>query len=233
MSRPVCAIVGVGPGNGAAFARKFSGEGYAVALVSRRLDALRELASRIEGSRAYQWDATDTAAAAPVFARIKEELGPVSVLVYNAGSGVFGTIDDVDEVAFESAWRTNALGCLTAVKQVLPELRRAGGGNIVVIGATASLRGGERFAAFAPAKAAQRSLAQSMARHLGRDGIHVSYVVIDGVIDLPRTRQLLADKPEEFFLEPADIAESVFHLTRQPRSAWTFELDLRPYCESW
>lgn len=233
MSRPVCAIVGVGPGNGAAFARKFADEGYAVALMARSEEKLQGLASQIEGSRAYPWDATDTAAGAPVFSHIREELGPVTVLVYNAGAGAFGTIDDIDEADFEHAWRTNALGCLTAVKQVLPDMRRAQGGDIVVIGATASLRGGERFAAFAPAKAAQRSLAQSMARHLGRDGIHVSYVVIDGVIDMPRTRRMLADKPDDFFLDPSDIAESVFHLTRQPRSAWTFELDLRPFGETW
>lgn len=233
MSRPVCAIVGVGPGNGAAFARRFSSEGYAVALMSRSEEYLDELAGEVDASHPFPWDATDTAAAPGVFSRVRERLGPISVLVYNAGAGVFGTIDEIEEEDFERAWKVNARGCLAAVKQVLPDMRHAGSGNIVVIGATASLRGGERFAAFAPAKAAQRSLAQSMARHLGRDGIHVSYVVIDGVIDLSRTRQMLSDKPDEFFLEPADIAESVFQLTRQPRSAWSFEIDLRPFCEKW
>jgi NADP-dependent 3-hydroxy acid dehydrogenase YdfG len=233
MSRPVCAIVGVGPGNGAAFARRFADEGYATALLARSASYLEELTSEIEGSRAFPWDVTDSAAAPEVFAQIRDQLGPVSVLVYNAGAGAFGTIDDITEADLVRAFEVNALGCLTATKQVLPDMRRAASGNVVVIGATASVRGGDRFAAFAPAKAAQRSLAQSMARHLGRDGIHVSYVVIDGVIDLTRTRQMLSDEPDELFLQPADIAETVFHLTRQPRSAWTFELDLRPFCEKW
>lgn len=233
MSRPVCAIVGVGPGNGAAFARKFSSEGYAVALMSRNEQYLDQLAGEVDAARPIPWDATDEGAAEAVFSRVREQLGPISVLVYNAGAGAFGTVDEIETEDLERAFKVNALGCLTAVKQVLPDMRNGEGGNIVVIGATASLRGGEKFAAFAPAKAAQRSLAQSMARHLGRDGIHVSYVVIDGVIDLSRTRQMLSDKPDEFFLKPADIAESVFHLTRQPRSAWSFEIDLRPFCEKW
>jgi len=116
---------------------------------------------------------------------------------------------------------------------VLPDMRTAGSGNIVVIGATASKRGGANFAAFASGKAAQYNLAQSMARHLDPERIHVSYVIIDGVVDLERTRKRLPDKPDEFFLQPADIAESVYQLTRQKPSAWTFELDLRPFAEKW
>ena len=107
----------------------------------------------------------------------------------------------------------------------------AGRGSVIVIGATASLRGGAGTAAFAPAKAAQRSLAQSMARSLGPQGIHVGYVVVDGVIDMPRTRQLLRDRPDDFFLKPDEIADTVYHLVEQDRSAWTFELDLRPFGE--
>ena len=133
----------------------------------------------------------------------------------------------------EQAWRVNVLGCLTASQSVVPGMIEGGGGAVVVIGATASWRGGARATAFASAKAAQRSLAQSLARHLGPQGVHVGYVIIDGVIDIPRTRARLADKPDEFFLKPSDIAESVYHLARQPRSAWTFELDLRPFGERW
>jgi NAD(P)-dependent dehydrogenase (short-subunit alcohol dehydrogenase family) len=102
---------------------------------------------------------------------------------------------------------------------------------VIVIGATASVRGGAGFAGFAPAKAAQRILAQSMARSLGPQGIHVAYVVIDGVVDIPRTRQALPDKPDTFFLKPDRIADTVFHLVQQDPSAWTFELDLRPFGE--
>ena len=142
-------------------------------------------------------------------------------------------MDDTTPEAFESSWRVNALGCLACVKQVIPDMRKVKAGNIIVIGATASLRGGANFAAFASAKAAQRSLAQSMARHLGPECVHVSYVIIDGVVDLERTRKMMPDKPDDYFLKPDDIAESVLFLTRQPRSAWTFELDLRPFGEKW
>jgi len=233
MSKPVCAIVGVGPGNGAAFARKFASEGYSVALLARNPDYLMDLEESIPGSKGFSFDVTDTEAASRVFERIKGQMGPVEVLVYNAGSGQFGSVDDTTPEAFESAWRVNALGCLACAKQIIPDMRKAKGGNIIVIGATASLRGGANFAAFASAKAAQRSLAQSMSRHLGPDRIHVSYVIIDGVIDLERTRKMIPDKPDEYFLQPDNIAESVFFLTRQPPSAWTFELDLRPFGEKW
>jgi NAD(P)-dependent dehydrogenase (short-subunit alcohol dehydrogenase family) len=233
MSNPVCAVVGVGPGNGAAFAHKFASEGYAVALLARSQDVLKELEGRIPGSRGFVYDVTDVEKAREVFERIKGAMGPVEVLVYNAGSGLFGSIDDTTPEAFEGSWRVNALGCLVCAKQVIPDMRKAEAGNIIVIGATASLRGGASFAAFASAKAAQRSLAQSMARHLGPDRIHVSYVIIDGVIDLERTRQMLPDKPDDDFLRPDDIAASVFSLTRQRPSAWTFELDLRPFGEKW
>ncbi|MDX1383357.1 MAG: SDR family NAD(P)-dependent oxidoreductase, partial [Thermoanaerobaculia bacterium] len=171
--------------------------------------------------------------ATEVLSRIRDEMGPVSVLVYNAGSGVFGDFDAVSPEDLEAAWRVNTWGLLLAAKQVVPDMRGLGGGNIVVTGATASLRGGANFAAFASAKAAQRSLAQSLARKLGPEGIHVSYVVVDGVIDMPRTRQLLPDRSDETFLRADDIAAATYFLTQQERSAWTFELDLRPFGESW
>lgn len=233
MSKPVCVVVGVGPGNGAAFARKFASEGYDVALLARNQDYLKELKEQIPGSKAFVYDVTAVDKAGEAFERIRAEMGPVEVLVYNAGSGMFGSVDDTTTEAFESSWRVNALGCLACAKQVIPDMRNAKAGNIIVIGATASLRGGANFTAFASAKAAQRSLAQSMARHLGPDGIHVSYVIIDGVIDLERTRKMMPDQPDDYFLQPNHIAESVFFLTRQPPSAWTFELDLRPFGEKW
>lgn len=233
MTKPVCAIVGAGPGNGAAFARKFASEGYDVALLARNQEYLKELEGQNPGSRAFIYDVTAVDKAGEVFDRIRAEMGPVRVLVYNAGSGQFGSVDDTTPEDFEGAWRVNALGCLACAKQVIPDMRKAKGGNIIVIGATASLRGGAGFAAFASAKAAQRSLTQSMARHLGKDHIHVSYVIIDGVIDLERTRKMMPDQPDDYFLKPDHIAESVFFLTRQLPSAWTFEVDLRPFGEKW
>ncbi len=233
MTKPVCTVIGVGPGNGAAFARKFADNGYRVALLARNEEYLAELAGELVGAVAYPCDVTDTDALTGALARIRDELGPVSVLIYNAGAGQFGHVEDTSEEAFEQAWRINALGCFVAARAVIDDMRELDGPSIIVIGATASLRGGANFTTFASAKAAQRSLAQSMARHLGPDGIHVAYVVIDGVVDLPRTRAAMPDKPDEFFLQPEDIAEAVWFLAHQPRSAWTYELDVRPASESW
>jgi NAD(P)-dependent dehydrogenase (short-subunit alcohol dehydrogenase family) len=233
MSKSVCVIVGVGPGNGTSLARKFATEGYALALLARHENYIKTLEEQLEDARAYRCDATDEANVSEVFGRIRKDLGAVEVLVYNAGSGHFNTVEETTPAMFENDWRTNTLGCLLTAQQIIPGMRQRGRGTIVVIGATASWTGNAGFAPFAAAKSAQRSLAQSMARHLGLAGIHVAYVIIDGVIDLPRTRQLMADKPDDFFINPDHIADSVFFLTVQKPSAWTFELDLRPFGEKW
>jgi NAD(P)-dependent dehydrogenase (short-subunit alcohol dehydrogenase family) len=129
--------------------------------------------------------------------------------------------------------RVNTVGLLTATQTIVAGMKQRKRGSIVVIGATASRRGGAKTAAFAPAKAAQKSLTESMARHLWPAGIHVSLVIIDGVIDLPRTRERMPGKPDDFFLKPDDIAATVFNLTQQPRSAWSFEVEARPFGETW
>jgi NAD(P)-dependent dehydrogenase (short-subunit alcohol dehydrogenase family) len=226
-------VTGVGSGNGLSISRKFADKGYRVAMLARSADRLRELASRVPGGQGYATDVGDAAVVKDVFTRIRSDLGPVDVLVHNAGSGVFGSFLDTRPDAFEQAWRTNALGLLLCGQEAARDMLDSGRGAIVVIGATAALRGGAGFASFAPAKAAQRSLAQSMARSLGPRGIHVSYLVIDGVIDIPRTRELLPEKPDDFFLRPDRIADLVCFLVEQDPSAWTFEVDLRPYAESW
>ena len=233
MTKPVCAILGVGAGNGAAFARRFSSEGYALALLARSRGVTDELASDLADAAAYVCDVSDPGDIARAFASIRGELGEVDVLIHNAGGGTFGTVEDVAAEDFESAWRINVLAAFVAASEVIPAMKKAGAGTIVFVGATASLRGGARTAAFASAKAAQRSLAQSMARHLWPQGIHVALLIIDGVIDLPRTREFMPDKPDTFFLRPDDIAETVFQVTRQRPSAWSFEIEARPFAEKW
>lgn len=228
----VCVIAGVGPGNGLSIGKRFSRAGYQVVLLARSESGLRSITKQIPGSSTYVCDVSDETSVTSTFEAIRSEAGDVETLVYNAGAGVFGSVEEIDSVSFESAWRVNALGCFLCCKQVIPALE-ASGGNIVIIGATASRRGGAKFAAFASAKAAQYSLAQSMARHLGPRGVHVSYIVIDGVIDIPRTRERFPERDDASFLQPDDIAETVFHITRQPPSAWTFETDLRPAAENW
>lgn len=233
MNKPVCVIVGVGSGNGASFARKFAQEGYRVAMLSRNIDYLRELAEEIPESQAYQYDVTKIEQAAEILPRIESEMGAISVLIYNAGAGAFDNIDNADVESFQRAWEVNTRGLFVAAKQVIPQMRKLKQGSIVVIGATASIKGGANFTPFASAKAAQRSLAQSMARFLGPDKIHVAYIIVDGVIDIERTRKAMPDKPDDYFIDPDDLAESVWFLTQQPSSAWTFELDLRPFGEKW
>ena len=233
MAKPVCAVVGVGPGNGAAFARRFSAEGYAVALLARTKALSDELAASLSDAAAYECDVSDGDAIAAAFDSIRNDLGEVEVLIYNAGSGTWGTVEEVGADDLETAWRMNTLGSFVAAQQVIPAMKKAGRGTIVFVGATASLRGGARFTAFASAKAAQRSLAQSMARHLWPEGIHVALLIIDGAIDLPRTREFMPDKPDSFFLQPDAIADSVFNVTRQDPSAWAFEFEVRPFAEKW
>ncbi len=233
MAPPVCVITGVGPGNGAAFTRKFAGAGYRVAMLARSADFLAELEGTIRGTKGYVVDVADARSVQDGFARLRADLGPVAVLLHNAGSGAFGDFLHTAPDIFENAWRVNALGLLLCGHAACPDMLAAGSGAIVITGATASLRGGANFAAFAPAKAAQRSLAQSMARSLGPQGVHVALVIVDGVIDIPATRGMLPNRPTEGFLSPDAIADTVFHLVQQPRSAWTFELDLRPFGEQW
>jgi NAD(P)-dependent dehydrogenase (short-subunit alcohol dehydrogenase family) len=229
----VCAVVGVGPGNGAAFARRFTNEGYAVALLARGTELTSVLARELPGARAYACDVSEAGSVEKAFAAVRADLGEVDTLVYNAGSGSWGTIEDATAADFEAAWRVNTLGAFLASKQVIPAMKRAGRGNIVFIGATASRRGNVKTAVFAPAKAAQRSLAESMARHLWPAGVHVSVIIVDGVVDLPRTRSMMKDKPDSFFLKPDDLADSVFHVTEQHRSTWSFEVEARPFGETW
>jgi NAD(P)-dependent dehydrogenase (short-subunit alcohol dehydrogenase family) len=232
-NKGVCAVVGVGPGNGAAFARRFTAEGYAVALLSRNTEYTGGLAAKLAGARAFACDVGDAGSVRDTFAAVRRDLGDVDVLVYNAGSGVWGNIEELSPADFEGAWRVNALGAFLASKEVIAPMKAKKRGNIVFVGATASRRGVPRTTAFAPAKAAQRSLAEAMARHLWPAGIHVSLIVVDGVVDLPRTRQLLPTKPDSFFIQPDDVAETALWLTRQAPSAWSFEVEARPSGESW
>jgi len=233
MATPVGVIVGVGEGNGAALARAFAKAGMRLALLARQSRLSEELAAALPDARAYACDVSDAASVADTFARIRSELGDPATVVYNAGSGVWGDVESIDPESFEAAWRVNAFGALAVSREVIPAMKAAGSGNIIFIGATASLRGAARTAAFAPAKAAQRSLAESMARSLWPSGIHVSLIMIDAVVDLPRTRRSMPDKPESFFLKPDDMAASAVWLAQQPRSAWTFEIQVRPFGEKW
>ncbi len=233
VAKPICAVIGIGPGNGAAIARCFASEGYRVTLLSRSTALSTKLAQEIGNARAYSCDAADPQSVRAAFEHVRQDLGEVDVLVYNAGSGTWGNVEEVSAADLETAWRVNVLGAFAAARAVIPGMKQRGAGSIIFIGATASLRGAARTAAFAQAKAAQRALAESMARYLWPAGIHVALVVIDGVVDLPPTRERMPGKPDSFFVKPDDVAATVYWLTQQPRSAWAFEVEARPFGEVW
>jgi NAD(P)-dependent dehydrogenase (short-subunit alcohol dehydrogenase family) len=233
MSDKVCVVTGVGPGLGASLTRRFASSGYKVAMLARSAGRLEQLEQDVPGAHGFAADVGDPLAVKETCARIRRDLGPIEVLLHNAGSGVFAPFMQTTPEQFEASWRVNAYALMLLGHEVVPAMLEAGRGTIVVTGATSAWRGGANFAAFAPAKAAQRSLAQSMARSLGPRGIHVAYVVVDGVIDIPNTRRLFPDRPDDFFLAPDAIAQTIHQLVHQDRSAWTFELDVRPFGETW
>lgn len=229
---PLCVVVGVGPGNGAAFVRRFAEEGYRVAMIARSVELMTALANELEAA-AYQCDVGKNEQFAETLARISADLGPVDTLIWNAGKGVWGSVDEIGLEDFETAWRTNTFAAFAAVKVLVPGMKARGSGNILFIGATASRRGGAKTVAFASAKSAQRSLAESLARHLWPSGIHVALVVVDGIVDEPLMRAKLTGKPDGHFIKPDDIADTLVMLTWQRRSAWSFEVEARPFGEPW
>jgi short-subunit dehydrogenase len=233
MAGKTCAIMGFGPGLGAAYAATFAGAGYDLALLSR---SAASAGQELEGAtvRSYACDASDPDAVKASLDKIERELGTIDVVIYNADIAQFGTLEEISEVQFEQSWRVGVLGLFTAAKLLAPRMVSRGSGAIIVSGATAALRGNLWTTAFAPTKAAQRILSQSLAKQLGPSGVHVAYLVIDGVIDTADTRKHFApDKPDEFFIKPDRIAETALMLVGQEPSAWTFELDLRPFGEKW
>lgn len=233
LTKPVCVIVGVGPGNGAAFARRFALEGYQVALLSRHNDFTMELAREIHDARSYECDVTNPVSIDNTFASIRTNMGEVDTLIFNPGVGIWKTVEEITPEEFEQSWRVNALGGFLVSKQVIPSMKQNKHGNIIFIGATASRRGGAKTAAFAPAKAAERSLAESMARHLGPFGIHVAHIIIDGVVDTPATREMMPNKSDDYFIQADDIADTLVHLTQQKPSAWSSEIEIWSFTEVW
>ena len=230
---PVCAVVGVGPGNGEAFARRFAADGYAVALMARRAELTAKLAGELPRAKSYACDVSEAASIETAFAAMRADLGDVDALIYNAGSGVWGNVEEVKAEDLERSWRVNTLGLFLSARQAIPAMRRKGEGAIIVIGATASRRGAAGAAAFAQSKMAQRALAESMARHLWPAGIHVALIVVDGVVGGPVTRSRFGERPDDFFIDPAGVATIAADLVNQDRSAWSFEVEARPFKEKW
>ena len=225
----VAVVVGVGAGLGAALARRFA-SGYAVALVARSREVTGALAEEIAAAGGValpiQSDATRPADVETAHEAIRGRLGAPDVLVFNGGRRPFGALLDTTPEVFEETWRVHALGAFLWARQVVPDMLARG------TGATAGVKPGASSAAFGPAKFAVRGLAQVLARDLQPQGIHVAYVNVDGAIDMPLVRQFLPHLRDEDLLRPAAIAEVFWFLAHQDRSAWTHEIDVRPFKES-
>jgi NAD(P)-dependent dehydrogenase (short-subunit alcohol dehydrogenase family) len=231
---PVALVTGVGPGTGAAISRRFSLGGYRVAMLARTRERLDALQREIPNAKGYRCDVTDETQLDSVIEAVRRDLGAPKVLVHNAVGGAFGNFLEIDPKALALNFRVNTMALLYLARRLAPAMVEAGEGAIVVAGNTSALRGKPRFAGFAPTKAAQRILAESIARELGPKGVHVAYVVIDAVIDLEWTRAM-SSKPagDPFFIQPSAIADEIWHVVHQDRSAWSFNVEVRPFQETW
>ncbi len=237
----VALVFGAGDGLGGAIARRFAREGFHACVVRRQREKLEPLCEEIRAAggtaTSFGVDARREEQVVGLFDRLEREIGLVEVAVHNIGANVAFPVVEFETRKYFKIWE---MACFSgfllgreAARRMLPRRR----GSILFTGATASLRGRPGMAGFAGAKHALRALAQTMARELGPQGIHVAHVVVDGPIDMPWIRenfpQLVAERPPDGLLAPADIAEAYWMLHQQPRSAWTFELDLRPWVEPW
>jgi len=235
-SRPVCAVVGVGPGLGAALGRRFAKE-YAVALVARGEDKLAAFAKEIEAdggtALAVPADVAKAADISAAFQKIRGQLGEVDALLYNAAMRPFGKLMDTKPSTFENTWRVSTFGAFLAAQEVVPAMLKKGSGVIIFTGATAGIKPFPTSAAFGPAKFALRGLAQVMGRDLQPQGIHVAYVNVDGAIDMPFIRERFPQLTQADLLKPAAIAETYWFLAHQDRSAWSHAVDVRPFKEKW
>jgi NAD(P)-dependent dehydrogenase (short-subunit alcohol dehydrogenase family) len=230
----VATVIGIGPGLGAALARRFATD-YAVALVARSEDKLAAFAGEINAaggtSLAVPADVSKDQDLAAAFERIRRELGDTDVLLYNAAMRPYGTLMDTKPSTFENTWRVGAFGAFLAAQQVVPAMLRKQHGVILFTGATAGIKPFATSAAFGPAKFAMRGLAHVMARDLGPKGIHVAWINVDGAIDTPVIHQRFPQIKDEDMLKPDAIADTYWHLAHQDSSAWTLDIDVRPFKE--
>ncbi|KAH7175241.1 putative short-chain type dehydrogenase [Dactylonectria macrodidyma] len=245
--KPVLAVAGVGPGIGEAVSRHFAAQGFAVALIARTEDKLRRVRDSInethgsDSAQYYITDLRDEQSVIKTFTSIKQELGPVAVLVYNAGSRRIRqrTILETSTEEFESFTRTNMFGAFFAAKCVLPDMLAAKSGTIIFTGATGSVRGSVGLSSFSPAKFGLRALSQIITREFQSKGIHAAHVIVDGPVQSDIIGNYVRNQWEKngeteklqevdrYLVQPAEIAQLYWYLHTQPRSTWTQELDVR------
>ena len=237
----VALVIGAGDATGGAVAQRFAREGYTACVVRRHADALAPLVERIEAAggraRAFGSDARREEAVVALIETIEREVGPIEVFVFNIGANVPSPIVEETARKYYKIWEMAAFAGFLTAREVARRMLARGRGTMLFTGATASLRGAANFGAFAGAKHALRALAQSLARELGPQNIHVAHSIIDGAVDTAFIRdnfpERYALKDRDGILNPEHIADAYWQIHRQPRDAWTFEFDLRPWMERW
>jgi NAD(P)-dependent dehydrogenase (short-subunit alcohol dehydrogenase family) len=238
MTDRVALIAGVGDATGAALSRRFARGGYRVAMIARNAERLAELKTRISGARGYPCDVADLDRLGAIVERVQAELGAPHVLIHNAVAATFAKIFDASVEDLERNFRVNTTSLFFLVQKLAPAMIERREGAIMVTGNTSSFRGIPLRPAFAPTKAAQRILAQSLAKDLGPKHIHVGYITIDAAIDAPWRKGTWPlpdwqDKPDDYFAHPEAIADEVYHIAHQHPSTWSFDHVIRPFAENW
>ncbi|MDJ0556232.1 MAG: SDR family NAD(P)-dependent oxidoreductase [Microcoleaceae cyanobacterium MO_207.B10] len=231
----VAVILGTGSGLGAALAHRFAKENFAIVMMARTAEKLKLIHSEIMQIGvpvlSIPTDATNPVSVVNAFTEIEKELGKPDVFIYNAGIFEIAGILELTPEKFLDCWQINCFGAFLAVQQVLPGMLEKGRGTILLTGATASKRGGAKFAALAVGKFGLRALAQSLAREFSPQGIHVAHVIIDGLINTDRVKKMFPERDPQTMLSPESIAENYWQLYQQKPTTWTLELDLRPASE--
>ena len=233
MSKKIALITGVGPGTGSSIARRFSDGGYKVAMIARDKERLKSLEDELEDSKGYSCELRNQEYLNSTVDNIIKDFGYPDVFIHNAVRGTRGNFLEFTSEELQSNFDINVLALHRIAQKVAPEMIKKNKGAIIVTGNTSAHRGKANFGGTASTKAAQKILTESFARYLNPKGIHVAYITIDAAIDLEWTRKAWPDKPDDFFIQPDDIASEVWHITHQSKSAWTFDHWLRPFGENW
>jgi len=233
MSNKVALITGVGPGTGSSIARRFSKGGYKIAMIARDKERLKKLEDELEGSKGYSCELRNPEYLYNTIDEIIEDFGSPNLFIHNAVRGTRGNFLEFTSEELQSNFDINVMALHRIAQKVAPEMIKNKSGAIIVTGNTSAHRGKAKFGGTASTKAAQKILTESFARYLNPKGVHVAYITIDAAIDLEWTRKAWPDKPDEFFILPNDIADEVWHIAHQAKSAWTFDHWLRPFGENW
>ena len=234
--KSVCMITGVGDGTGAFTARKFSKAGYKVAMIARTAKRLSKLEKELPYSKGYVCDVSEIQKLKALCKQIKLEMGAPEILIHNAVKGNFEKLLNGNPEWLEQNFRINTTSLMYLAHYLIPDMLKSRKGVIIVTGNTAAKRGVANTPYFAPTKSAQRILAQSLAKDFGPKGIHVAYLMVDAFINTPWTRNRIKqqiNKPDNIFTEPAEIADEIYHIAHQKRSAWSFDVEIRPDIEKW